>query len=103
MQVDNYNEMRDRFERTHRGAEKFPGTTITYLSRRDTFVGVYEDKKKHVCEEKGPVILATEDFFFLGFDADFQRHLRNRQNQNDDVYLEDPQLISSGSKSIPRV
>ena len=76
--------------------KNFPARRLRTLSRRDTFVGVYENKKKHVCEEKGPVILATEDFFFLGFDADFQRHLRNRQNQNDDVYLEDPQLISSG-------
>jgi len=38
VQVDSYNEMRDRFERTHRGAEKFPGTTITYTLQ-----------KRHVC------------------------------------------------------
>jgi len=38
VEVDNYNEMRDRFERTHHGAEKFPGTTITYTLQ-----------ERHVC------------------------------------------------------
>ena len=33
-------------------------------------------------------------FFFLDCGADFQRDLRNRRrNQNDDGYLEDPQLV----------